>query len=277
MKRAWLVTNSGSGSTSEEGCAAIIAALAVREISLAGQTDFPADDLPTASTLARAGADLVVLYAGDGTINATLSALAEWHGRFLILPGGTMNLLAKALHGPADAAAIIAVLDETTVPVAIPFIEAAGQRAYVGLILGPAASWFRAREAVRGRNFRRLLRAVRLAWERTFRDRVRISGVPEMRGGFQAIFVSPQADGIHLAAIEAGEWRLITQLGWNWLTGDWLAAEAVVDRIAASCAVRSRRDVLALFDGEPVMLKPGTMIAAQTSLPVFIATAKVNE
>ena len=107
MRNLWFITNIASGSATTEKAAAIEAIFAERGLALIGRTNFPEDDLPAGAALDAAGVDTVVLFAGDGTINAAVCALAEWNGAILILPGGTMNLLAKRLHGPADPAAII--------------------------------------------------------------------------------------------------------------------------------------------------------------------------
>lgn len=273
MKNLWFITNPNSGTTSQAKCDALEAVFAERGLSLAGRTRFPADTMPEAAALDGAGVDTVVLFAGDGTINAALRALAEWEGAFLVLPGGTMNLLAKALHDETDPHRIIHAAHECDRRVALPYVVAGEHRAFVGLILGPAATWFRAREAVRKGRLGRLIAAVRGAWRSTFHRRgVRVEGVAGLGDRYQAILVNPGADGLEVAAIDARDWGAIAQLGWGWLTGDWLAARAVTERRAEQLWVRERRPVLALFDGEPVMLASGTNIRAARSRETFIAT-----
>jgi len=79
------------GSTTEAKCDAIEALFAERGLLLVGRTLFPDDGLPSLDALARAEVNTVVLFAGDGMINAALCVLAAWDGGILILPGGTMN------------------------------------------------------------------------------------------------------------------------------------------------------------------------------------------
>src|SRR5688572_11847913 len=62
---------------------------------------FPDEPLPSPAGLAGAGVDCVAVYAGDGTVNTLVTGLYGWDGAVLVLPGGTMNLLAKRLHGDA--------------------------------------------------------------------------------------------------------------------------------------------------------------------------------
>ena len=248
---------------------------AERGLTLAGRTRFPGEDLPAAAALDAAGVDTVVLFAGDGTINAAVCALAHWQGAILILPGGTMNLLAKVLHGNADPHTIVHAAHERGRKVALPFVEAGRHRALVGLILGPAASWVRARELVRAGRMRGLLRALRHAWRRTFAHGIRLEGVPGLKHRAQAVFVRPRADRLDVAAVDARDFRAIAALGWEWLTGDWVAAAQVTQCHSPAFRTLGHKPALALFDGEPVMLEPGTKITGGKTAKMFLTTLDV--
>lgn len=271
MQKLWFITNPGSGSSTAAKCAAIEAAFKQRGLSFAGRTDFPEESLPTPADLDAAGIDTVVLFAGDGTINAAVCALASWDGAILILPGGTMNMLAKALHGSTDPAAIIANAHERGERVALPYVEAGKHRALVGLIVGPAANWVHAREMVRAGRFRGLGRAVAHAWRRTFGRGLRFRGAPALRDA-QAVFVRPDDDQLAIAAIDAREFRSIATLGWEWIAGDWLAAAAVTERRAPTLTLAERKPVLALFDGEPQQIDPDAVISVGRTERQFIRT-----
>ena len=278
MERLWFITNPDSGTATKAKCAALEAVFEESGLKLAGRTEFPAEKLPTAADLAGAGVDTVVLFAGDGTINAALCALEKWKGAFLILPGGTMNLLAKGLHSEADPHKILHAAHQCDRRVALPYVQAGANRAFVGLILGPAASWFRAREAVRKGRVGRLFGAMRAAWRRTFGDRgIRVEGAAGLGDDYQAVFVSPDLRGLEVAAVDARDWGSIVQLGWEWLTGDWVAAHAVSEARTEQLRVRGNKPVLALFDGEPVTLQPREPIRAGKSLETFIATRADEE
>lgn len=273
MDRLWFITNPNSGTTTAAKCEALEAVFDERGLTLAGRTDFPEQKLPEPKELDDAKVDTVVLFAGDGTINAALSALEKWEGAFLILPGGTMNLLAKGLHSETDPHKIVHAANVCDRRVALPYVIAGSHRAFVGLILGPAATWFRAREAVRSGRIKRLVSAVRGAWRRTFGDRgIRLRGTPGLGDKYQAVFVTPKLDGLHIAAVDARDWGAIVKLGWEWLTGDWVAANSVSEAHSDALRVRGRKPVLALFDGEPVTLDPRETIHAGKSLETFIAT-----
>ena len=189
MKTLWFITNPKSGTATPAKAEALEAICSERGLHLAGRTAFPNQSLPTPRALDAAGVDTVVLFAGDGTINAAVTALLEWKGAILILPGGTMNLLAKLLHGETDPARIIHAAHDRARRTALPFIRVGEHRAFVGLILGPAATWVRAREIVRSGSLRGLLRALKHAWGRTFGKGIRLVGVPGLKQGAQAVLV----------------------------------------------------------------------------------------
>jgi len=86
------------------------------------------------------------------------------------------------------------------------------------------------------------------------------------------VFVRPEGRELHVAAVDARDWGSIVQLGWEWLTGDWVAAHAVSESLADGLSPKGNKPVLALFDGEPVSLPPGTAIKAGMSRKAFIAT-----
>ncbi len=273
MDTLWFITNPNSGSATREKGDALEAVFAEHGLKLAGRTFFPEESLPDSADLDAAGVDTVVLFAGDGTINAALCKLADWRGAFLILPGGTMNLLAKALHSELDPHKIVQAAQADHRRVALPYVEAGPHRAFVGLILGPAAHWVNAREAVRKGRFTRFVPALRLAWRRTFGGGVRVGGAADLRDRYQAVLVSPgRTGGLDVAAIDARDWGSIAELGWDWLTGDWVTARAVTQSQAKQLRIHGNRGVLALFDGEPVTLNPGEQIISGMTHPGFIAT-----
>lgn len=272
MCKFWLITNQSSGSTSADRQTALIERLRENGFAEVGVTNFPDDPLPTAGELDAAGVELAVLFAGDGTINAAICELEYWDGAILILPGGTMNLLARTLHGDADLFAIIDRANIHAPRVALPYVEAGESRAFVGLILGPAANWAHAREAARAGRGRSVLRAIAHAWRRTFGRGIRVTGAAGLPRQAQAVFVQPDRDKLRVAAVDARDWRTILALGWDWVTGDWVRAAAVHEVRAQTLHIAEHRPALGLFDGEPVKIAPDVTIRAGRTAPQFVQT-----
>ena len=272
MQTLWFITNPKSGTATPAKADALAALFADNGLTLVGRSAFPDDALPTPEVLDAAGVDTVVLYAGDGTINAAVAALADWNGAILILPGGTMNLLAKLLHGAAEPAAIIAAAVRHGRSVPLPCVDVGEARALVGLILGPAANWVRARELVRAGRLRGLGRALRHAWRRTFGRGIRLDGVPGLKHGAQAVLVRAEVGHLDVAAIDARDFRSLTNLGWEWLTGDWVAASEVTQCRTRQFCTRGDKPALALVDGEPIMLEPSSVVSVGMTRDLFVTT-----
>ncbi len=265
MKRLWLVFNASSGSTS----AALIDELekACARYEIAGRSDFPAETCPDTAQLDGAGVDTLVIFGGDGTINAATQRLDDWSGTCLVLPGGTMNGLAKTLHGDADWTKVLERAPGGQAE-RLPIACSGDDRGLVGVIIGPAASWFHAREAVRAGAYAKLGRALRYAMRKTFARTVRVVGGARHR----AVIVTPQAEDLEIAAISTDSWFAGAKLGWDWLLGDWRRGADVSVTHASSISLVSSRPITALFDGEPVKLaSPVTVTHALTNLR-FMAT-----
>lgn len=149
-KNLWLVVNSASGSNSDASVSQLRSQIEDAGLAIARTVNFPDDDLPTAAALDGAGIDLVVVFTGDGTINALVTGLYGWGGAILVLPGGTMNLLSRRLHGPSDSGEIIACVARGGARRVRPKVArcTAGD-ALAGLLAGPGTCWSDVREAMR--------------------------------------------------------------------------------------------------------------------------------
>ena len=90
---SWLVVNERSGSNSEAALRELEALLATQGLGVARTIEFPAQELPTRTDLEAAGVSQLIVFTGDGTLNAVIDAVSGWAGAVLVLPGGTMNLL----------------------------------------------------------------------------------------------------------------------------------------------------------------------------------------
>lgn len=146
----WLVSNASSGGNDDVALAALMECCAGNRLSIAQRSVLPDDELPTSERLDAAGVEAVAVYAGDGTTNALVTALAGWSGAVLVLPGGTRNLLFHRLHGERSPEEVLAAFAEGCGERRRPgVIHHAGGIAYAELLAGPGASWGRVREAMR--------------------------------------------------------------------------------------------------------------------------------
>ena len=272
MKRVWLILNRASRTVGDDWEAKLGAALEARDSIVAGTTDFPDEALPTPAVLDAAEVDIAVVAAGDGTINAVAKMLEDWSGALLVLPGGTMNLLAKSLHGGALPEAIIAAVADPVATRQLATVDGGGHRAVVGAIVGPAASWVHAREAVRKNRWGRLTRAVRLAYLRTLSHAVHVRGPGRRSKGYRAIFIHPDGDLLAIVKVRAAGWADGVRLGFSYLTGTWEGARGVETQRSREITLTGEGTISALFDGEPLRLQPETTLRLGKTRLRFVTT-----
>lgn len=146
--RACLIVNAASGGNTPEACAALSDGLAAHGIVLARSVAVPDAELPTAAELGAGGIGLVAIYAGDGTLRSALTRLEGWSGAVLVLPGGTTNLLSKALHGDRPFGEILAELPRMARARRQCLRSEAGT-AVIEVLAGPGAKWSDVREGLR--------------------------------------------------------------------------------------------------------------------------------
>ena len=148
--KIWLVTNSASGSHSEQAVEDLLAQFAAAGLPIDHVVVIPDEPQPDRVALEAAGVDLLAIYTGDGTVNGVVTQLYGWAGHVLVLPGGTQNLLAKALHGDVAAAEIVAAAGEgRAAPGNRHLIRTSQGDALCEVLAGPGAKWSDVREAMR--------------------------------------------------------------------------------------------------------------------------------
>lgn len=257
LGRIWLVANRASQSTNEDRIAALETALLAAGATIAGTSNFPREPAPDAAALA--GFDTLVVMGGDGTLGAASAAAAGWEGQYLAIPGGTMNLLPKALHGDATPEAIVAAAATGTLA-HVPVVRAGGLTSYCRIIIGPMTRWARARENARHGRIWRVWQAVRLALARGFLGGVKVAGHP---GRHPGVLLMPGEQGLDVALFSGSGIRDAMAVAMNWLLADWRDAAAVTAFTAPDLLVGRRRTLRCLFDGElrrlaaPVRFVPG--------------------
>lgn len=267
--RAWLISNLASGSTDAATLDQLPALFPT--LDFVGHSRFPDAPLPPAEALRGQDVSLIVLLAGDGTINAAATLYDGWEGTALILPGGTMNMLAQLLHGPANIADIAtAIVSGAFVSEALPYVAAGDRRAYVAAIAGPPGLWAHAREAVRQGRLRSAWRAARLAWLRRFARGPRVRG--QDRSGKAAVVVLPKAERMEIARIDVAGWMDAAQLGLDYIKSDWRRSAAVEVCEATQATLDGGRSVHMLFDGEAARMPLPLTLCHGRSRLAFLAT-----
>ena len=198
-KNIWLAVNAASGSNSDAALADLDRAFGEAGFALTRKIAFDTDGAPSLDTLRRERVDMLAVFTGDGTVSAIVTALYGWDGAILVLPGGTMNLLAGRLHGDATASEIIARVAAGKGRRERPTLIRSRQGdALSGVLAGPGTAWAPVREALRETDVVAAVKgAAGAIGESTAGAKVHCRDPARGRAeGYSAIQLLPMADGL---------------------------------------------------------------------------------
>lgn len=215
------------------------------------------------------GPDLLVILAGDGTARAAAELCGVKGPLIAPLPGGTMNMLPKAIYGTTDWKAALRDTLEHGEERVIGGGEVEGRMFLVAAILGSAALLAPAREAVReGRPLIAFHRA-RRAWRRAFSGRLRYSLDGGPRGKAEAMsFMCPiasralddDAQCLEAAALDPAGVAEALRLGLHSVMGNWRDDPSVEAIACRRARVWASSGVPAVLDGEPARLSANVQV-----------------
>jgi diacylglycerol kinase family enzyme len=269
IRRAEAVVNEASGSVGAGAAAELEAIVAEFGIELRVHAVQPSEIVQAVHAAVDAKPDLIIVLAGDGTARLVASLCGEDGPIVAPLPGGTMNMLPKAVYGTTDwRQALRSVLDDgREQPIGGGVIE--DKTFLVAAILGPPALWAPAREAVREGRISVAMRRARRAWRQAFSGRLRYSLDGGARGKAEALsFLCPLASAVMSddeQALEAAIFDVrgaadVFRMGVHAVIDNWRSAPAVQSVPAQSAKAWSAGRIPALLDGEPTRLPSMTEI-----------------
>lgn len=262
IRRVTMLVNPLSGSVGPQAAAEAEALLAeyacdARVVAL----EAGAFDQQIADALADKP-DVLFVLAGDGTARS-VAARAGIDGPLIApLPGGTMNMLPKALYGTTDWKAALRSALENGEPRAVAGGEVEGEAFYCAAILGSPALWAPAREAIRTGKLKKAFGLARRALRRAFSGRIRYELDNHRPRRTEAlVLISPMISkamdaptGLEAAAMDPVSAADAFRLAAHALFDDWRQDPAVLTRPTKSVRVRARSRIPAVIDGEPKLL-----------------------
>lgn len=211
--------------------------------------------------------DLVVVLAGDGTARAAAEAFGPRGPLLMPLPGGTMNMLPRALYGEADWREALRETFERGVERQVGGGEVDGHTFYVGAMFGAMALFGPAREAARERRIGLAFEKAVAAYRRAFAGRVRFELDGHMPNKAQTFTLmcpmisktlNEEDRWMEAAAIDPhnpGEaLRIGARIALSRVTGDWRDDPAVQIGKTRRGRIWARFPIPALLDGEPIKL-----------------------
>ena len=281
-----LIANTASGSVgpgAPEEARAILA-------EFGGQTNVCVPENGELSACLQAaidrGPDLLVILAGDGTARAA-AELCGMHGpRIAPLPGGTMNMLPKAVYGTTDWKA--ALRDTLEHGVERPLGGGIVDRPLllVPAIHGAGAQLAPPPEAVReGRPLIAFHRA-RRAWRRAFSGRLRYSLDGATRGKAEAMtFMCPIASRalkdddqfLEAAALDPAGVAEALRIGLASVMGDWRDDPAVQSIACRQARLWASSGIPAVLDGEPARLRASVQVSWKSEVARVLAPPRAPD
>ncbi len=211
--------------------------------------------------------DVLFVLAGDGTAGTIASRAGPGGPLIAPLPGGTMNMLPRALYGTTDWKAALKVALEEGAPQSVAGGEVSDGHSthafYCAAILGSPALWAPAREAIREGKLQLAWLYARRALRRSFSGRLRFSlDGKSGRPAEALVLISPMISramdehtGLEAAAMNPADAAEAIRMAATAVFSDWRRDPAVTTRAIKRAQIRGRSRIPAVFDGEPVLLR----------------------
>ncbi len=205
--------------------------------------------------------EVLIVLGGDGTIRTAAEAGIKSGSYLIPLPGGTLNVLPRALYGDSSWQE---ALNET---LANPFTkELSGGRVadkifFVAAVVGAPALWMEAREAIREGDILNAVSKAGVAFEAMFDTTIQYLISPELSGEAEVVAIicplvseqlSDSEQTLEAAAIDVENATELLGLATAAAFGKWRDHESVTLTKTHHVTVQSKKDIPLFLDGERV-------------------------
>jgi diacylglycerol kinase family enzyme len=207
--------------------------------------------------------DVFIVLGGDGTIKRAAEVCTGTAPLLVPLPGGTMNMLPRALYG--DVSWEDALKNTLTAPSekVLSGGQAMGRQFFVAAIIGAPALWAESRESVREGDIADAFEKGRAAFQKMFEAKIRYFISGGTNGEAEAIALicpliseemSDSEQSFEAAVIDVESAAEVIGLATTAAFGKWRDDRNVLLTKAKRVRVQSRKDIPAMLDGENVSL-----------------------
>ena len=207
--------------------------------------------------------EVLIVLGGDGTIRTAAEACAEKRSYLIPLPGGTMNMLPRALYGNVSWEE--ALKKTLTVP-STKVLSAgriANQRFFIAAIVGAPALWTQPRESMREGNIADAIKKGTAAFRRMFETKVQylISGGPKGEAEGVTLIcpliskeMSESEQALEAAIIDVENAAEVIGFATTAAFGKWRDDKNILLTKTRRVNVQSSKEIPATLDGEKVNL-----------------------
>jgi diacylglycerol kinase family enzyme len=256
VRKALVLLNEKAGSVGPKAGAELIEALkasGVEQFAIVDATLMSRRHFHRASQF-----DAIIVLGGDGTARAAAELAPRNGPPLLLLPGGTLNILPKALYGELAWPEALAAALERGVERRLPVGRANGEAFYVAGLFGPTTLLARARESVREgkplQAIRRFRHFLKRSFSRTLRARAgnekmrKVEGIgvlcPSFSGGIEA-------DHLEWVRLDAKHIIDLARVSLRAITKDWRNDSTIEIGKCRSGDIYAPGIIPATLDGEP--------------------------
>jgi len=207
--------------------------------------------------------ELLIVLGGDGTIRTAAEACAEKGSYLIPLPGGTMNMLPRALYGNVSwEEALKKTLTAPSIKV-LSGGRVANKRFFIAAIVGAPALWTQPRESMREGNIVDAIKKGSVAFRRMFETKVQYLISGGAKGETEAVALicplvseemSDSEQALEAAIIDVESAAEVIGLATTAAFGKWRDDKNIVLTKTKRVNVRSSKEIPATLDGEKVNL-----------------------
>ena len=207
--------------------------------------------------------EVLIVLGGDGTIRTAAEVCAQ-EGPYLIpLPGGTINMLPRALYG--DVSWEDALKNTLTAPSAkvLSGGRIADKQFFIAAIVGAPALWTQARESIRDGDIIDAIEKGSVAFRKMFETKVQYLISGEIKGEAEAVALicpviseemSDSEQALEAAVIDVESAAEVIGLATAAAFGKWREDRNILLTKTKRVGVQSSKNIPAILDGEIVNL-----------------------
>jgi diacylglycerol kinase family enzyme len=164
--KTFALINPAAGGVTADGESKLRHALDAAGLSTAAiETLDHANSAAQMAEIADMNPDMFIVWGGDGTLRSALARVGEKCPNLLLLPGGTMNILTKSIHGDHPWNQILANVVKSPRRVTLPAGQLNDERFYCAMLAGAPARFAEARESLRRGEIGNVVTSARVALE----------------------------------------------------------------------------------------------------------------
>jgi diacylglycerol kinase family enzyme len=207
--------------------------------------------------------EVLIVLGGDGTIRTAAEACAEKGSYLIPLPGGTMNMLPRALYGNVSwEEALKKTLTAPSTKV-LSGGRVVNKRFFIAAIVGAPALWTQPRESMREGNIADAIKKGSVAFRRMFETKVQYLISGGAKGETEAVALicplisiemSDSEQALEAAIIDVESAAEVIGLATSAAFGKWREDRNILLTKTKRVNVQSTKEIPATLDGEKVNL-----------------------